>query len=228
MKRKVWPMLMVSAVAVSGSFCLNLGRAQERLDEPARAPLQPIPASNNPFQPSGPGDIWAKSAPEPPAVHHAIDTAAAKLRDAESDEERAAATKELAELLDKHFEDDMKHRAEEVARIEERVKKLRDLLEKRAAKKQEIIDLQIKVLENEAAGLGFFSQPGPPHGPRTPAYNEPGAPWGYGPPVDPAGAAAPPAFRGPFGPPNLNNPQDERPPRPEPRRERGPERRRTQ
>ena len=56
----------------------------------------------------------------------------------------------------------MDRREEELARVEERVKKLRALLTKRASKKQEIIDLQIKVLENEADGLGFFNNAQPP------------------------------------------------------------------
>jgi len=94
--------------------------------------------------------------------------AAAKIRDAESDAAKSAAKEELTAKLDQYFEDDMARRVEELAKVEERVNRLRALLEKRKSKKQEIIDLQMKVLENEADGLGFFNgaqQPGQAGGP---------------------------------------------------------------
>lgn len=88
----------------------------------------------------------------------AVNKAVAALRAAEGEDAKAKATAQLSEAFDKYFEDDMKRRAAELAKIEARVKKLRSQLEKRAANKQEIINLQIKVLENEADGLGLFSQ----------------------------------------------------------------------
>ncbi len=97
----------------------------------------------------------------PGAPIHAIMVAAAKARDAEGDDAKAEAKEELADLLDKYFEADMKRRAEDLAKIEERVKKLHALMEKRNTKKQEIIDLQMKVLEYDANGLGLFSDAGP-------------------------------------------------------------------
>jgi hypothetical protein len=86
-----------------------------------------------------------------------LQQAAAKIRDAESDAAKSAAKEELTALLDRYFEDDMARRVKELAKVEERVNRLRALLEKRKSKKQEIIDLQMKVLENEADGLGFFN-----------------------------------------------------------------------
>jgi hypothetical protein len=93
----------------------------------------------------------------PDAPIQAIEAVAAKLRDAEGEEAKAEAKKELADLLDKYFEADMKRRAKDLAKIEERVKKLHALMENRREKKQEIIDLQMKVLEYDANGLGLFS-----------------------------------------------------------------------
>jgi hypothetical protein len=92
-----------------------------------------------------------------PESMHEIQELSAKIRDAEDDAAKAEARNGLAKALDGYFEEDMKRREEELAKVEERVKKLRALLEKRAAKKSEIIQLQIKVLENEADGLGFFN-----------------------------------------------------------------------
>ena len=86
----------------------------------------------------------------------AIHTAAAELRDAKSDEDRKAAQKKLDEALSKYFDDDMVQREKEIKQVEERVTKLRELLEHRRAGKQEIIDLEAKVALNEANGLGFY------------------------------------------------------------------------
>jgi hypothetical protein len=90
------------------------------------------------------------------AAMREITAAAAAFRDATGDEAKSAVRGKLVALLDKYFDEDMKSREAELAKVEERVKKLRALFDKRAGKKQEIIDLQVKVLENEADGLGFF------------------------------------------------------------------------
>lgn len=90
-----------------------------------------------------------------------IRRATAALRGAENDQQKADATKRLNDLLNEYFDEDVKHREGELTRLEERVKNLRAQLDRRRQKKQEIIDLQIKVAANEADGLGMFSQPGP-------------------------------------------------------------------
>jgi hypothetical protein len=90
----------------------------------------------------------------------AVGEAAEALRAADGEDAKAKAAAQLAKILNAYFDEDMKRRAAELAKIEERVKKLRTQFDKRAAKKQEIINLQIKVLENEANGLGFFNSTG--------------------------------------------------------------------
>ncbi|HJQ80573.1 MAG TPA: hypothetical protein VJ828_11485 [Lacipirellulaceae bacterium] len=87
----------------------------------------------------------------------AIREAAAALSEAEDDDARDEAQEKLSELLDEYFEADMNRREEELAAVEKRVKQLRELLERRREKKEDIINLQIDVLRNEADGLGFFS-----------------------------------------------------------------------
>ena len=47
-------------------------------------------------------------------------------------------------------------RQREIQAIEARVRRLRAQLEKRRSSKQQIIDLQLKVIEYEASGLGLF------------------------------------------------------------------------
>ena len=80
-----------------------------------------------------------------PNVTSTIRKAAEAVRDAKGDEEKSTAQKKLAEVLSKSYDDDMVQREKELKQIEERLTKLRDLLERRRAKKQDIIDLQTKV-----------------------------------------------------------------------------------
>ncbi|HJQ78331.1 MAG TPA: hypothetical protein VJ828_00170, partial [Lacipirellulaceae bacterium] len=86
-----------------------------------------------------------------------IREAAKAISEAEDDDARDEAQEKLSELLDEYFEQDMNRREEELAAVERRVKQLRALLERRREKKEDIIELQINVLRNEADGLGFFS-----------------------------------------------------------------------
>src|SRR5262249_10912589 len=83
--------------------------------------------------------------------------AAEAVRNAKGDDEEAAARKKLTEAVGKGFDEDMAQRKKDLGQLEERVTKLREQLEGRKAKKPEIVDLQIKVLLNEADGLGFSS-----------------------------------------------------------------------
>jgi hypothetical protein len=100
---------------------------------------------------------------ERPVVHvlvpasTTIRSAADAVLDAKSEEDKGAVQKKLADLLSKYFDDDMSEREKELGKIEERLTKLRELLDRRRTKKQEILDLQAKVALNEAEGLGFYN-----------------------------------------------------------------------
>jgi hypothetical protein len=83
--------------------------------------------------------------------------AAAELRDSKSVKEKSEAEVRLRELLNKYFEDDMKRRQEELKDMEARLRKLHEQLQRREQKMEEIVDLQMKVLVNQADGLGFFN-----------------------------------------------------------------------
>jgi hypothetical protein len=96
-----------------------------------------------------------------PETMNRIREAAKALVDAEDDDAREDAERNLNEQLIEYFEEDMKRREEELANVERRVKELRELLERRREKKDDIIRLQVEVLQNEANGLGFFSAEGP-------------------------------------------------------------------
>ncbi len=85
----------------------------------------------------------------------ALEQAVEKLKSAKTDADKTAATKELSELLEKSFQRDLERREKQLAEVEARVKKLRDQIEKRKKAKDEIINLRLKTIVNEAEGLGF-------------------------------------------------------------------------
>ncbi len=72
-----------------------------------------------------------------------------------SDAERSEARNVLTQFLEAHFENDQKKRQEQVASLEAQVAKLKAQLEKRADSKSQLIELRIKLLENDASGLAF-------------------------------------------------------------------------
>jgi hypothetical protein len=86
-----------------------------------------------------------------------IRQAAEKLRDAKGNEARSEAEKELRDLLEQYFDDDLQRRQAELGEMEDRLAKLEKQLDRRESKKDEIVDLQVKVLVNQAEGLGFFT-----------------------------------------------------------------------
>ena len=77
------------------------------------------------------------------------------LRTAKGAAAKDKATVNLSKLLKDQFDTDLKQREKEIAGIEARVKQLRSILGKRRDARNEIIELQVKVLVNEAKGLGF-------------------------------------------------------------------------
>jgi hypothetical protein len=131
-------------------------------------PFTPVKVKKGPFQTRiEAAPVWTIKAGSHAVSHgtedavSAMRTAAAKLRDAEGDEAKSKAEEQLRELLNKYFEDDMKRRQAELKEMESRLRKLHEQLERRAEKMDEIIDLQVKVLVNQADGLGFFSESDP-------------------------------------------------------------------
>jgi hypothetical protein len=131
-----------------------------------------------------------------PEAMNRLREAATALVEADHDDARENAERQLNELLDEYFEEDIKRREEELANVERRVKELRELLERRREKKDDIIRLQVEVLRNEADGLGFFSAEGPGGGPKSDVFflqTAPAAGLPPGPPQFPGQPLAPPA-----------------------------------
>jgi hypothetical protein len=104
-----------------------------------------------------------KVAPFQNSLSSKIRTASEEVRDAKDDTAKSQASTKLRELLDQCFSDDMTHRQKELESIEARLQTLQAQLEKRRAKKDEIIELAMKNALNDAEGLGLYSdRPGGP------------------------------------------------------------------
>jgi hypothetical protein len=73
---------------------------------------------------------------------------------------KAELTKQLEAAVTEGFDEDMKVRENELSKLQEQLSKLRAQLDRRQKAKSEIIQLEVKVLLNEAAGLGFSNGPG--------------------------------------------------------------------
>jgi murein L,D-transpeptidase YcbB/YkuD len=84
---------------------------------------------------------------------------AERYSNSKDEDEKKVRLEQLHDLAAHYFEEDMAVRKKELADIESRLEKLRAQLERRRAKKDEIVDLQVKVAINEAEGLGFTSAP---------------------------------------------------------------------
>ena len=107
-----------------------------------------------------------------------IRTAAEAVRDAKGDEAKDEAKKNLSNILGEYFDLDTKRREDELAQIESRLTKLREQLDRRRSKKQEILDLQMKVALNEADGLGFYENTSTSTSSLNQAWGRTGSPFG--------------------------------------------------
>lgn len=119
-------------------------------------PVLTAPDPNNPFAHDLQG-ARTLSAHFPQGNQPPLQHLAAAVRGAKDDAARAAATEQMQKTLNDTFDADMKRREQEFTKLEERLKALRQQMIRRQEKKAEIIELQSRVLLNEADGLGFYS-----------------------------------------------------------------------
>lgn len=136
----------------------------------------------------GDSDLLLMGNSNDPAVKAQMDawrtvaTATSEFRSAQG-EAKAAAQKKLVAALTQYFDADMKLREANLQKVEAQVKTLRSQFDKRASKKQEILDLQLKLFANETEGLGFFNIAQPNGMPLMPApalapqFTDPGTDW---------------------------------------------------
>ncbi len=86
-----------------------------------------------------------------------IESARAKLAEATTTKEESQATDELKTALVIYFDRDLEERDRLMKTVRTDIEKMKQKIEKRASSKNSIIELQFKMVVNEASGLGFFS-----------------------------------------------------------------------
>jgi hypothetical protein len=128
-----------------------------------------MPADNTPATRSGPPAGYAGAGmsgmmparmPEVWQAQQNIPYLLAKYAETADEKERAKIKEGLAKELEKLFDLQQKERESEIADIEARVKRLRDMLDKRTKARQSIISNRLDQLIREAEGLGWV-EPAP-------------------------------------------------------------------
>ena len=87
----------------------------------------------------------------------AVRAALKSIQESDSDEVREEAESQLRKALREQFEADIKHRQQELEAIAARLKEMRSKLDKRMESAEQIIDLRMQVLLQDAEGLGWTS-----------------------------------------------------------------------
>jgi hypothetical protein len=93
-----------------------------------------------------------------PSPHDDIGRLTEELREAGDQKKKGDITKQLESAVGDAFDMDLKVREAELSKLETRLKRLHEQLDRRRQARGEIIQLEVKVLTNEAAGLGFSSE----------------------------------------------------------------------
>ncbi len=149
----------ICSLAVLGSSRAQVQSTERRVKEVLKDPNQQYQLYQKVQQAQEQAEVMAKAVAgvrPRKTLADSIRKAAEAVRDADGDEAKSVAQKNLTGLLGQYFDDDMVRREQELAQIEERLVKLRELLDRRRTKKQEILELQTKVALYEAEGLGFY------------------------------------------------------------------------
>ena len=157
------------------------------LDMVEEETLKPVPDAERPARPNatfGGGGLGGVPQPfEFPAAARrspapAVAAAVEAVRDADGDAKADAAAK-LDALLTDQFDAAQRDRETDLAALEAKVKRLRELHDKRAAAKAEIVARRAETLLREADGLGW-GEPGNDGGRFPRPYSAPGGPDGGG------------------------------------------------
>jgi hypothetical protein len=117
--------------------------------------------------------IWEQLSAEENEQNQAFKEAIQALKDSKDDEAKKKATNTVRDQLTKQFERDLAEREKELAAVEERLRSLRQQLEKRKASKDDIIGLRLKTIVNNAEGLGFPGEDGLTENVTAPAGPQP-------------------------------------------------------
>ena len=78
-----------------------------------------------------------------------------KLGDAKGSEDRSKIKTQLTEVLEKQFDLRQKRHQDEIKELEAKVKKLKDLVDKRQENRKEIVAKRLDQIMSDAEGLGW-------------------------------------------------------------------------
>lgn len=107
------------------------------------------------FNQFGPGPMGQPGAMPPSRLQGQIDSKLRQYRNADDETERKKIMEEIRETLSEQFDERMKSPKERIQRSRKRLERLKKQLNEREKKSDEIIDLRLKVLTNQALGLGW-------------------------------------------------------------------------
>ncbi len=163
MKKHLWSMIALGVFV--GLFLAANSWAQQN-QPPAAGTLLPFPLLETTptleftkvlrdTTRDGRGSFYEEKEPDFPAERTRIQQLMIELGEATDDAKKQDLIKQLATAVTANFEEDMTSREAELTKLEERLAKLRAQLDRRRKAQGEIIQLQLKVMINEADGLGF-------------------------------------------------------------------------
>jgi len=92
---------------------------------------------------------------EEAGLAHESDQLARKLGDAKSDTDRSKIKEDLAQILEKQFDLRQKRHLDEIKALEEKIKKLKGLVDKRQENRREIVSNRLDQIMRDAMGLGW-------------------------------------------------------------------------
>jgi hypothetical protein len=146
-----------------------MGPQQAPSQSPATPSSDPLVVQTVPVQENSAYGIYSQRTNDPKLVElqnqeaqadREVNSLLASYGRTDKEGDRAAIKKKLTANLEKLFDAQQKRREMEVTRIEDQLKKLREVIEKRAKGKDKIIDRRLEQLLQDAEGLGWSS----PHG----------------------------------------------------------------
>lgn len=98
--------------------------------------------------------VW-EALGEDQGLAHRAEELAQQLGTAGSDSDREKIKGQLTEVLEKQFDQRQKRHGEEIKQLEEQIKKLKGLVDKRQENRREIIGARLNQIVRESQGLGW-------------------------------------------------------------------------
>jgi flagellar motility protein MotE (MotC chaperone) len=176
MKSSMSRVLVASGLAAAAlTVCVSIGVARSQVGPAEQAqgsarvavPVPPAagtvhayaPGANNPFVYGFPA-VSPEQAQAAAAADQKTRELVAKYSQTENEDERAKIVEQLTSAVGEQFEAKQEARQQELKRLEEQLKKLRQLHDRRASEKSQIIEDRVKQLLRDADGLGWGADDG--------------------------------------------------------------------